>query len=295
MDANEFTAIHTLDNRFESDVLMDALEQEEIPAILRSFEETAYTGLFVPQRGWGKILVPKRFVSKARAVIYPLINKQKGDSLFGSPDEIDPGLWEQLQEADPKKICTNAFVKHSPDTLGYIVPFLGSEFLVLPEERRIEPIPPGSSHMAHNLSFQFYLALLHYLLEAKPQPLAGKWVSEKELPGGSFFFRGPHELPTKRLLKHFGSQPQSSFRKAAEDLYGVSIEAGDAAFVLQPFPRIPLLLILWEGDDEFGPALHVRFDATVNFHLQALDTIWALVNIVAESLIAAVRKSHPSK
>jgi hypothetical protein len=290
MDADEFTAIHTLDNRFESDVLLDALEQEEIPAILRSFEETAYTGLFVPQRGWGRILVPRRFVSKARAVIYPLINKQKSEDLFGSPDEIDPILWEQLQEADPKEICMNALVKHDPDSLGYIVPFLGSEFLVLPEERQIEPIPPGSSHMAHKLSFQFYLAMLHYILEAKHQPLAGKWVSEKELPGGGFFFRGPHELPTKRLLKHFGAQPQAVFRKAAEDLHGAGVEAGDAAFVLQPFPRIPLLFILWEGDDEFGPALHVRFDASVSLHLQALDTIWALVNVVAESLITAVHK-----
>ncbi len=38
-------SVHTLTSRFEADLLMDALEREQIPALLRSFEETPYDGL----------------------------------------------------------------------------------------------------------------------------------------------------------------------------------------------------------------------------------------------------------
>jgi hypothetical protein len=74
---DDLVAIHTLTSRFEADLLLNALEQEGIPALLRSFEETPYDGLFVPQRGWGKILVPEAFEAKAAAIIQSLLEDLK--------------------------------------------------------------------------------------------------------------------------------------------------------------------------------------------------------------------------
>ena len=47
--------------------------------------------------------------------------------------------------------------------------------------------------------FQVNLVVLHYLLYAQNKPLANKWVSEKDLPGGSLFFTASHTLPTALL------------------------------------------------------------------------------------------------
>ena len=100
MDASRLIPIYTLANRFEADLLMDALHRDGVPAILRSFEETAYDGLFVPQRGWGQILVPEECVSEAHDVMMPLIEELQSDGFEEDSSEGKPFGWEELAEAD---------------------------------------------------------------------------------------------------------------------------------------------------------------------------------------------------
>ena len=276
--------IHTLTNRFEADILMDALEREDIPAVLKCFEETPYTGLFVSQRGWGQILVPASFEYQARQIIWPVLHGVQSGKLYLDPTEIDPVLWEQLRDADPAEIRRRARVDFDEEKNAYVVPFLSGEYLCHPGEERIEPLGAVPSC---KLDFQFHLAMLHYLLEARDLDPTGKWIGEKEIPSGETFFRGPHAFPLRPLAEIFGRQPDL-FTAACVTLGGTEFDMGDMAFRLQAFPRIPVLFVLWEGDDEFEPLLHIRFDETIVRQLQNLDTVWALVNIVCGSLDAAI-------
>jgi hypothetical protein len=282
---DNFVPIHTLTNRFEADLLMDALEREGIPALLRSFEETPYDGLFVQQRGWGQILVAEGQATSAKTVIEFLLADVKARKLYEDPADIDPVLWERLQQADPATICTRAQVRYDRDRAAYVVPFLHGTFHCFPEQRTIESIDAAPFIKR---SFQFYLVILHYLLEAQFAGLSGKWVSEQDIPGGNLFFRGQHAFQTGPLLKLVGQQA-GLFRSAAEKLGGSRVNKGDAAYRLWALPRVPLLFILWEGDDEFPPALHIHLDATVHLQLHTLDTIWALVNAVCRSLCEAAK------
>jgi hypothetical protein len=81
--------IHTVENRFEADLLMQALREENIPAMLRRFEETAYDGLFVTQMGWGAILVPGDYEAEARTLI---------ENVLESISESSPDVSGELQE-----------------------------------------------------------------------------------------------------------------------------------------------------------------------------------------------------
>lgn len=65
----DMVRIHTVENRFEADLLVQALRQENIPVLLRRFEETAYDGLFVTQMGWGALLVPGDYEEEAARVV----------------------------------------------------------------------------------------------------------------------------------------------------------------------------------------------------------------------------------
>ncbi len=127
------------------------------------------------------------------------------------------------------------------------------------------------------------MVILHYLLEAQPSGIIGQWVSEQEIPGGSLFFRGPHAFHTDPLVELFGTRPDL-FTGAAEKLGGMRVASGDLAYRLWALPRIPLLFVLWQGDDEFPAVIHVRFDGSIQDQLHTLDTIWALVNIACRSL-----------
>lgn len=283
--STRFTSVHTLANRFEADLLLDALKQEGIPTFLRTFEETAYDGLFVCQRGWGWLMVPEEFSSQATEIIKPLIEDFKSRSIYVDPSEVDPLLWERLGQADPKAVCRNAGVAYEPKLAAYVVPFLHAEFLCSVGTQSIELLTGDGFTVP---DFQFCLVLLNYVLEARPQELSGRWMGEKELPGGEAFFRGVHGIPLEPLTAILGHQPDR-FRMVAEALGGTPEAMGDLAFRFSAFPRIPLLLVLWQGDEEFAPEMLIRFDSTIAAHLKRLDAIWALASVFSRSIEACAK------
>ncbi|MGQ9509739.1 MAG: DUF2007 domain-containing protein [Thermodesulfobacteriota bacterium] len=58
-----------VENRFEGDRISQVLKEAEIPFIIRSFLDTAYDGLYLPQKGWGVVMVPKEFETQAKKMI----------------------------------------------------------------------------------------------------------------------------------------------------------------------------------------------------------------------------------
>ena len=56
-------------DRFEADVMKDALEKENIPVLVRSFQDTSFDGLYVSQKGFAVIEVPEQFKDRACGVL----------------------------------------------------------------------------------------------------------------------------------------------------------------------------------------------------------------------------------
>lgn len=278
--ASQFVSVHTLTNRFEADFLIGALDREGISAFVRSFEETPYDGLFISQKGWGLIMVPEESADRAKGIIQPLMENLKSKTIFTDPSEIDPMLWDELRGTAPGTICSGAQVEFDPESKAFRVPFLGTPLLCFTERETIEP---AETALCDNLDFSFYLALLHYLLEAQSIDVKGVWISEKDIPGGELFFRGHHRLPIDPIKKMFGTHPEL-FQATSEMVDGIRMEMGDLAYQFRAFPRIPLVFVLWKGDEEFGPELKVLFDQTIHLQLRSLDTVWALVGAVSKCL-----------
>ena len=58
-----------IENRFEGDRIRQALEEAQIPYLVKSFLDTAYDGLYIPQKGWGAVMVPEELREKAEKII----------------------------------------------------------------------------------------------------------------------------------------------------------------------------------------------------------------------------------
>ena len=58
-----------VENRFEGDRVSQALKEADIPFLIKSFLDTAYDGLYLPQKGWGAVMVPERFREEAEKMI----------------------------------------------------------------------------------------------------------------------------------------------------------------------------------------------------------------------------------
>ena len=127
------------------------------------------------------------------------------------------------------------------------------------------------------------ILLLHYLIRADGNPLAGKWVAYKDIPGGLLYAGVFARRVTEPLQRKFGKSA-GSFREAGIKSGGEPVEIGDASFVLHAFPYVPLQYVLWEGDDEFPPSVQLLFDASVDHYL-ALEDIVVLGQVTTGRLI----------
>jgi hypothetical protein len=162
--------------------------------------------------------------------------------------------------------------------------------LVIPKTQKILRMEWNDKTAEEELSPFFRLMVLVYLTEAKDIKPTHTWVSEKDLPGGSTFFRGPHQLPVKELENLYGKDPEA-FLKAGKRLGGSEILYGDKGFALEVFPRVPLAYILWNGDEEFSPRAGVLFDSTIQSHLP-LDIIWCMVSETTRRLLEIPQNSY---
>jgi len=202
-------------------------------------------------------------------------------------DEIDPAYWEELATSDPDEVCRRSLASYDAKQEVYRVPLLNRHYWIHPFRRSIarDKDTSAQSHRYERISFSEALVLVIYLLRAQEIPLAGKQQTEKDLPGGETFFRGPHELSRQPILERFGRNPEGFFR-AGSSLGGERLDFGDSAFRFRALPRVPLDYILWAEDDEFPARVTLAFDATVAEHLP-LDVIWALVHLTTTRIVEA--------
>lgn len=121
--------------------------------------------------------------------------------------------------------------------------------------------------------------LLHYLARAKGTPLAGKLISFRELPYGADYNRTFVKRTVDPLLEHFGKDLERLVKSAA-GLGGISAGYGDSAVTVNTFPRVPITIAMWRGDDEFPPRCSLLYDATVSDYLSTED-----ITVASEALV----------
>jgi hypothetical protein len=194
--------------------------------------------------------------------------------------------WERLAKVEPSAVCQRTEATYNQERKGYLLPILNQKYLIVPQERKIFCMR-GDFCEEEDLRDYFYLMVLLYLLDAKEGEPKRTWISEKELKGGTTFFRGPHALRVEELKSAFGKNPEA-FVQAGRRLGGVDLLFGDKAFALTVFPKVPLAYVLWKEDEEFAARVTVMFDSTIQNQF-SLDGIWCVVAEVSQRLLDAHR------
>ncbi|MDF1592403.1 MAG: DUF3786 domain-containing protein [Desulfobacterales bacterium] len=152
----------------------------------------------------------------------------------------------------------------------YTLSVWGDEYAISAHESRIYRIAENVQS-PHDL---FHLFIIYYLLKSKDIEISGEWISEKDIPGGATFFRGPHEIPTRLICRQFNNNVEA-FRNKCEQLHGLPMDMADAAYRFEITPRIPVSVLYWAGDDDFPPEAKILYDRTITEHLST-DIIFAL-------------------
>jgi len=193
---------------------------------------------------------------------------------------------------EAKKIAVQRLQKESLDDLversGFeriqgrklCVPFLDRVYSIdFPDcEMAVEQGKTG------DIPLQEQVLILHYLIGVTPRPLSGNWIPYREVPGASFY----HAVFIKRaidpLKKILGPTP-SLFAEASRRLNGQRVAYGDVSFAFRIFPKVPIQIILWEGDEEFPAEANILFDRTISDMFSPEDVAW-IASLLVYRLIA---------
>jgi hypothetical protein len=191
------------------------------------------------------------------------------------------GLWEQLEKLDRAETAQRTKCKYLNSSASYLVILLNTEYLVNIPERNI--YSNQSDSKGQKAGFLEQLCILAYLINAQDIPLADKLVAGNSLPGGQFFFKGQHALPSQKLEEAFGNNPDVLY-KASLQLNAKKCEFGDASISLNMLPRLPLTIVIWGRDEEFEARASILFDQTAASQLP-LDALLVAVNLTIGALL----------
>ena len=188
-------------------------------------------------------------------------------------------LWQQLVKLDAGKTAAKAQCQYSKESNTYTIPFLNTVYTVDTSAKEIY------STSNNGTEFVEQLCILAYLINAADIPENGKLVKPDSLAGGEFFFKRVHSLDTGKLENVFGECPEL-LHSIAEQFDAGRCEFGDASIKLYALPRLPLIIVVWQSDDEFPPRASILFDKTADKQLP-LDALLAVTNHTIKTLIQA--------
>lgn len=140
-----------------------------------------------------------------------------------------------------------------------------------------------TSAKPQEVPLQEQVLMLHYL-QAAPAAVSGEWVAYREIPGAAFYFGAFVKRAVDPLKKAFG-QNSAGFAGAAARLDGEPAGVGDMGFEFRVFPKVPVRVVLYAGDEEFPPEANILFDRSIGRMLSPEDVAW-MAGMLVYRLIA---------
>lgn len=190
---------------------------------------------------------------------------------------------KDFAERDPLQMATNSGCLYETEARRFVVPMLGENYIVqYPSgdvfwQNKREPAPVIVS-----------ILVLHYLARATGVELAGEWISFKELKGGAIYIEPFKHRAIIPFVRKFGDRP-GDFARAAEKLGGQKTSHGNVSYIIPALPRVPLLYVLWLGDEEFPANGNILFDRYANAYLHTEDYAM-LGGMTVASMLAVLKK-----
>ncbi len=105
------------------------------------------------------------------------------------------------------------------------------------------------------------IVLARYILHGGRGEPTGRFVPYRELPGGQDFARSLSQLVEEPLARHFTGRHEA-LASAARAMGGRDYEeiSADVAMVVPALPKLPLLLIFNDADEEFPAEARILYD-----------------------------------
>jgi hypothetical protein len=179
------------------------------------------------------------------------------------------------------------------------IPYMGNEYLF------DVSIGEKGEFRSPELKMSRKILLLHYVAtgwETLEDPNAeksstvgiqagppGRWTAFADLPGAHTYKPTYRKRGPLRIIGRYGANPEALLEFSGEPWFVPGDELsgaekyGDLSIGVKTFPRIPVLVVLYRGDDEFPPEGNILFGKDVLHHLP-LEDVAVLAGEIASHL-----------
>ncbi|MHC4321170.1 MAG: DUF3786 domain-containing protein [Planctomycetota bacterium] len=181
--------------------------------------------------------------------------------------------WDILEGLNPENVCNRAKVTYDSYLNTYTIKSFGQDIIVSMSDKSIHSNSQESDLLLNKLGDYSRLSILRYLVNAKDITLTHKLIRPEDLKGGNIYSKGTHVLPLDRIADKYGGDTDGFLQKGMETGSEV-LNYGDASLRLFPFPRVPVTIIIWKGDEEFSSRADLLLDSTCELHLP-VDIVWS--------------------
>jgi hypothetical protein len=191
-----------------------------------------------------------------------------------------------------KQRAASMDLKNLPDRIGgEIVDLNGEQVLVLPYFDGKIHIRSDSIRHAEGKELDRWeqVFIFNHMAQGGSKTPTGQWKAFQEIPNTVSKIKSMHAHVEAPLREHFAGN-RKELAAAALRIGGRDVTAdtpsADGAFVFQPLPRIPVMLLFWDCDNnsEFGAEIKLTFDETITEHLD-IESILFLSEHLAKLLI----------
>ncbi len=199
------------------------------------------------------------------------------------PDQLKEArerLVRELGKSDPSWTASRSGTSYSFREKAFTVPFFGEDLFV--------SYPSGKVTRAvgRPVNDTEEVVVLHYLVGAGGTPVEEKWISYRDLPGARYHessYVAEVEGPLSRGLAGHLERLRGWAQRNARVL-GLP---GDVSMAWEVLPRVPLLVIFNEADEEFPASARVLFDVSASAYLPT-EVLSTLAEMAVERLLTEV-------
>jgi hypothetical protein len=98
----------------------------------------------------------------------------------------------------------------------------------------------------------------------------------------------------KEFEEGFGRNPEP-LRKVAEILGCEIVDYGDVALKIYALPKVPIILVIWVGDEEMPPSSNILFDKSAVNYIPECEALVRLAKITVERVLSIAKSHKPIK
>ncbi|MHA2296609.1 MAG: DUF3786 domain-containing protein [Candidatus Hodarchaeales archaeon] len=179
--------------------------------------------------------------------------------------------WELLIRRNPEEVAEYGQVEYDKSNRCFHVEMFKERYIVDLRSRKVSRQP--STHYGKPVSVSPLVATLviHYLVHVKNIEVTNDLMTFRQLPrGGNVYYPAFNNRAIEPIVKRFGNNPDD-LHHASLRIGGTPLKEGDASIKVSVFPKIPVTVIIWKGEESIPPSANILFDRTAKDQLPVED------------------------